>query len=320
MGGKLILLLLLIFPISAMALDNSSQAYLKAPEGQSLIDFEGSEALIVPNMSLLEAADETYLFDRLPVYSRNQSINGTISLSYDGHGSNIDTQSKIVVYVSPFNISEYLARFPEKSYFARGDFIETLVVETPVESNDSNVATFKISKKPAGMYTLYVFDENKSTLLSKQPFLITEGDVLLKMDYTVTSLEPFIRIKMNTTAFKNQSKFFAAFMIPREDYDNVSLSLANNRTTGSTDLNLSLGSKSLQMYGTPRISSELLMNLLPLLPQGSAIGLQESAKPGVDIILITDQPWKNGQYILTCGIYSPEKGLIGIKQTGVEVI
>ena len=62
------------------------------------------------------------------------------------------------------------------------------------------------------------------------------------------------------------------------------------------------------------------MNLLPLLPQGSAVGLQESTQPGVDLILMTDQPWEKGQYVLICGVYSPEKGLVGIKQANVEVI
>jgi hypothetical protein len=319
MGLKLVLLLLLVFPISSMALDNSSPADFGIPERGCSINLEEGDALAIP-LSLSTSADEIYLFDRLPVYSANRSINGTFLPSHDGRGSSISAKSKITVCISPFNISDYLAGFPKSGHLAGIDCIETLVVETMVESNDSNATNFKISKKPVGMYTLYVFDENKSSLLSKQPFLITEGDIVLKMDYKVASSEPFIRIKMNTTASKNQRKFFATLMIPREDYDNVSLSLAENRTTGSSDLNLSLGSKSLQMYGSPRVSSDLLMNLLPLLPQGSAVGLQESTQPGVDLILMTDQPWKKGQYVLTCSIYSPVKGLIGIKQTNVEVI
>lgn len=302
-----------------MALENSSRADFSILEGGSRIILEGGDALAIP-LSLSESSDETHLFDRLPVYSANRSINGTFTPSHDGKGSRIGTKSKNTVCVSHFNLSEYLAGFSGSGFFAGIDCIETIVVETVVGSNDSNAAIFEISKKPAGMYALYIFDENNSTLLSKQPFLITEGEIVLKMDYIVASLEPFIRIKMNSTVFKNQSKFFATFMIPREDYDNVSLSLAENRTTGSSDLNLSLGSKSLQIYGSPRVSSDLLMNLLPLLPKGSAVGLQESTQPGVDLILMTDQPWEKGQYVLTCSIYSPIKGLIGIKQTNVEVI
>jgi hypothetical protein len=316
MGGKLALLLMLMFmfPISSIAQDNSSRSNFSATEGGGRINLDGSNALMVPDISLQGAADKTYLFDRLPVYSANQSINGTFSPSPDDRGSLIDAKSKIIVCVSTFNISEYTNDLPESRNFARRECIGT-----PIESNNSSTASFRIPKKPAGMYMLSVVDENKSTIISKQPFLVTEGEVALEMNYTVASLEPFIRIKMNSTVFENQSKFFAAFMIPSKDYENASLNLSNNKTTGVLDLNLSLGSKSMQMHGSPHISSELLMNLLPLLPPNSAIGLQESAQPGVDLILMTDLPWRTGYYVLTSGIYSPEKGLIGIKQTNVEV-
>ena len=320
MGGKLVLLLMLMlmFPISSIALDNSSRSDFNATESQGRIDLEGGNALMVPNMSLSGAADRTYLFDSLPVYSANESINGTFSLSQENGSYHIDalsTLSKIEVCVSPFNISEYTSGLPENRHFAGRDCIET-----HVESNDSSNASFSIPKKPAGMYTLYVVDENKSAIISKQPFLVTEGEVALEMNYKVTSLEPFIRIKMNSTVLENQSKFFAAFMIPMRDYENVSLNLSENKTTDGLDMNLSIGSKSMQTYGSPRISSELLMNLLPLLPPNSAVGLQESNQPGVDLILMADQPWRTGYYVMTCGIYSPKEGLIGIKQTNVEVV
>jgi len=295
-------------------MDNSSRSNFSATEGGGRINLEGSNALMVPDISLYGAADKTYLFDRLPVYSANQPINGTFLPSPEDRGSQIDAKSKIIVCVSIFNISEYANGLPESRHFVGRDCIETLI-----ESNNSSAASFRISKKPAGMYMLSVVDENKSTIISKQPFLVTEGEVALEMNLTVASSEPFIRIKMNSTVFENQSKFFAALMIPLNDYKNASLNFSNNKTTGGLDFNLSLGSKSMQMHGSPRISSELLMNLLPLLPPNSAVGLQESTQPGVDLILMTDLSWRTGYYVLTCGIYSPEKGLIGIKQTNVEV-
>jgi hypothetical protein len=62
------------------------------------------------------------------------------------------------------------------------------------------------------------------------------------------------------------------------------------------------------------------MDMLPLLPQDSAIGLQESVQPGVDLVLMTDRPWEKGEHILTCAAYSPAKGLLGIKQSKIEII
>jgi hypothetical protein len=72
--------------------------------------------------------------------------------------------------------------------------------------------------------------------------------------------------------------------------------------------------------GPLKISSELLMSLLPLLPANSAIGLQESTQQGVDLILLPDKSWEKGEYILTGGVYSPGKGLLGIKQSKVLIV
>jgi methanogen extracellular protein (TIGR04279 family) len=125
---------------------------------------------------------------------------------------------------------------------------------------------------------------------------------------------------MNTIVPGNQSKFFAAILVSRNNYENASIGIAENKSINSFDITLSLGSKSLQINGSPKISSELLMGLLPLLPANSAIGLQESTQQGVDLILLPDQSWEKGEYILTGGIYSPGKGLLGIKQREVLII
>jgi hypothetical protein len=62
------------------------------------------------------------------------------------------------------------------------------------------------------------------------------------------------------------------------------------------------------------------MDMLPLLPADSAIGLQESTQQSADLILLPDNYWDKGEYILTGGIYSPGKGLLGIKQSRVLII
>jgi methanogen extracellular protein (TIGR04279 family) len=62
------------------------------------------------------------------------------------------------------------------------------------------------------------------------------------------------------------------------------------------------------------------MKVLYLLPMNSAVGMQESNESGTEILLITDREWEKGSYILTCGVYSPGIGLLGLKQMSVEVI
>jgi hypothetical protein len=300
MGGKIILLLLLIFPISVTALGNSSLNFSSDSPEKGPISLEGNDTLLMPEMSLPDGAIVVEFFDSIPVYSINQPIIGTFIFPIQSGASNIS------VCISPFDLSSYLSGYQGTSGFSGKECAKT-----------NNGTSFLLSSSSSGMYSLNF--ENKSNVLMSMPLLITEGQTVLQMSSIVKAQEPFIQVKMNTTAPGNQRKIFAAIMISRKDYENASLRIAKNKTTNSFDLTLSLGSKSLQIQGPPKISSELLMNLLPLLPSNSAVGLQESTEPGVDLILLPDKSWEKGEYILTGGIYSPGYGLLGIKQSEVEV-
>ncbi len=312
MREKIVLLLLLMFPINVTALNNSSLAFFGDSSGMGPISFEENNLLLMPKISFPEGSDGMELFNRLPVYSRDQSIIGAFLSPPQAGASNIS------VCISPFNLSFYLA-----GNRGTGDFSVRECAKTSFVSNgstDTNGTSFQLSSASSGMYSLNLIDENNLSVLIAMPLLITDGQTVLQMPSTVNAEEPFIQVKMNTTAPGNQSKFFVAIMISRKDYENASLGIAKNETTNSLDLTLSLGSKSLQIQGPPKISSELLMNLLPLLPANSAVGLQESTQSGVDLILLPDKSWEKGEYILTTGIYSPGKGLLGIKQGLLDVI
>ncbi|MCX6677690.1 MAG: hypothetical protein NTU95_07065 [Methanothrix sp.] len=311
MREKLALLLLLIFPISVTALGNSSLDFFGDSPGIGPISLEGNDLLIMPKMSLPEEADGMEFFNRLPVYSRNQSIIGAFLFPLQGNASNIS------VCISPFNLSFYLSGYEGAHGLREKECAKTSPISNG--STKQSGTSFQLSSRSSGMYSLNFIDQNKSNALISMPLLITEGQIVLQMQSIVKADEPFIQVKMNTTAPGNQSKLFAAIMVSRKDYENASLGMAKNETTNSIDLNLSLGSKSMQIQGPLKISTELLMNLLPLLPANSAVGLQESTLPGVDLILLTDKPWEKGEYILTCAAYSPGKGLLGIKQSEVEI-
>jgi len=265
------------------------------------ISLEGNDTLLMPKMGFPDGDIMVDFFYSIPVYSRNQSIIGSFLFTHQAGASNIS------VCISPFDLSSYLSGDRGTRGFSGKECAKT-----------NNGTSFQLSSSSSGMYSLNF--ENKSNVLMSMPLLITEGQTVLQMPSIVTADEPFIQVKMNTTVPGNQSKIFAAIMISRKDYENASLRIAKNKTTNSFDLTLSLCSKSLQIQGPPKISSELLMNLLPLLPANSAVGLQESTEPGVDLILLPDKSWEKGEYILTGGIYSPGKGLLGIKQGEVEII
>ncbi len=305
MYGKIILLLLLIFPVNVMALGNSSSAFFVDSFGKDLISFEGTDMLLMPRMSFPEEAGGMELFDRIPVYSINQSIVGALLLPHHADASNIS------VCISPFDLLSYLSDYHKE--FAKNNLALDGI-------NYTNGKSFLISSTSSGVHSLNFVDEKNSSLIISMPLLITEGQTVLQVPSAVEAEEPFIQVVMNTTVPGNQSKFFAAILISRNNYENASMSIAKNKSTNSLDITLSLGPKSLQIEGPLKISSELLMSLLPLLPANSAIGLQESTQQGVDLILLPDKSWEKGEYILTGGIYSPGKGLLGIKQSEILII
>lgn len=320
MVGKIILLLLLILPVNVTALGDSSSAFFGDSSGKDLISLEGNDTLLMPKMSFPGGAGGMELFDRIPVYSINQSIAGAFLFPLQADTSNLS------VCISSFDLSFYLSDYRGAGFIGKECAKNILALDGSdytIDANDlngTNGKSFLLSSTSSGLHSLNFFDEKKSSLLISMPLLITEGQTVLQVPSIVEAEEPFIQVVMNTTVPGNQSKFFAAILISRNNYENASLGIAKNESINSFDITLSLGSKSLQIEGPLIVSSELLMGLLPLLPANSAIGLQESTQQGVDLILLPDQSWEKGEYILTGGIYSPGKGLLGIKQSEVLIV
>jgi methanogen extracellular protein (TIGR04279 family) len=169
-------------------------------------------------------------------------------------------------------------------------------------------------------------DENNSVILSALPLLISKAELTPQMPDNIKAGD-FMQLRVNISALNNESisqsnnnsRIFAAIMISRKDYENASLKLDTNGTMESRKSTLILGDKSMQIQ-LSNISSEQLMPLLYLLPENSAIGIQESKESWADILLITDENWDKGSYILTYAVYSPGKGLLGLNQETVEVV
>lgn len=320
MVRKIILLLLLILPVNVTALGNFSSEFFGDSSGTDLIGLEGNDTLLMPKMNFPEGAGVIKLFDRIPIYSINQSIAGAFLFPPQADASNLS------VCISSFDLSFYLSDYRGAGFGGKECAKNILALggsNYTIKANDLNCTycrSFLLSSTSSGLHSLNFFDEKNSSLLISMPLLITEGQTVLQVPSIVVAEEPFIQVVMNTTVPGNQSKFFAAILVSRNNYENASLGVAKNKTTNNLDITLSLGSKSLQIEGPPKISSELLMDLLPLLPANSAIGLQESTQPGVDLILLPDKSWEKGEYILTGGIYSPGKGLLGIKQSEVLIV
>lgn len=287
--------------------------------GHWSIEMNAQETLIMPEEISAQRAEENETMDNsfkyIPVYSTNEIINGSLQELQNCGESNCSESSNKSLCLSPFSMNSFFSGLPEAAKVTRKSCAKLIP-----DGNWTNRSRFQITTAESGMYMAYAIKENISKALATAPLLITEGRIILTAPVKVLSEEQYIQLKVNTTANVNSSKFFAAFMISRRDYDNISMSISKNESQERSDLVLSINGESMELPGDSKISSEILMNMLPLLPQNSAVGLQESNENGVDLILLTDKPWTGGEYILTCCVYSPGKGLLGVAQSTIEII
>jgi methanogen extracellular protein (TIGR04279 family) len=311
-----LLLLLCVSPPGTWADDQVSEAFHSDPIEGRWIAPEGTNLIKIPHLAFSQGNNWSSSFDSIPVYVENQTIRGAFRGASEAAGSWVE------VAITQFDISEFLSVFQatDRRVNMEGDVSRQIL-------NSTADASFTLDGLPAGMYTAYVFDENSSAMLSATPLLVTMADLTLQMPTNITAGD-YAKLKVNMSLAEgrgayqsnNQSRVFAAIMISCRDYENTSLHIASNNTEGSLNSTLSLKDKSMQMQGLPVISSDLLMKVLYLLPMNSAVGMQESNESGTEILLITDREWEKGSYILTCGVYSPGIGLLGLKQMSVEVI
>ena len=314
MGKKTILLLLLIITMSTLAMANCLEASFIGLSGKSSISLDGNDSILMPEIIVPEKAGEKLLLDRVPVYSPGRPVNGTFIFPAN--------QEAFDIYgcISPFDLSSFFSATHAVGSVDKNCSGNYLALDNSNYSECSNCRQFQLSIASSGMYLLNLFRSNGSSQILSVPLLITKGQTIMQAPSIVQADEPFIQVMMNTTLPGNMSKFYAAILISRNDYENASLLVSWNKSAENPDMNLSLGSKSMKINGPIKVTSGLLMDLLPLLPASSAIGLQESTKQGADLILLPDKSWQKGEYILTGGIYSPGKGLLGIKQSEITII
>ena len=268
-------------------------------EGTKLT-LEDTNQIKMPFLSASQEMNGTYSMDNIFISAENQSLKGTFS------GPIAMAGSKIKICILALDIAEFL------SPSSAGDNM-TNCSGPSVRLNGTGTARFTVPGVREGIYTLSVVDNNSSKLTAI-PLLITQGNLTMQTQAKVMAGD-VLTAKMSTTAEGNQTRIFAGIMISMKDYKNASL----HRVNGTQNFTLSLGSKSLEIGGMPSLSTDLLMKVMYLLPQNSAVGMQESQNPEADLALITDAQWPKGIYILTCAIYSPGQGLIGLKQEAVEV-
>lgn len=264
------------------------------------ITLNGANPISMPNLSI--GMNWTYPYDLVPVLRENQSINGILSGAKD---------SAVEICIDQLSVTELLKSSPAmKSHNCSGP---------SVKLNQIDEAGFTLPGTKSGIYALSA-SNTTGTLLTALYLLVCKENLSLDLPESIPAGEP-LKVKANISLKdQNQSLIFGAIMISAEDYENMSLTLTSNETGSGYNSTLNLGNISRQLPEFGRISMDLAMNLLYLLPSNSAVGMQESQQPGVELFLITEETWPKGEYILTYAVYSQQEGLLDLKQQKIMVI
>ncbi|MFB3764160.1 MAG: TIGR04279 domain-containing protein [Methanotrichaceae archaeon] len=274
------------------------------PIGSFLLN--GSNLIKAPEVSLITPGFYwTYPYINYPIYSEGQRISGYIL------GTNQQAGTNVRLCASDFNLSKFLNGSAEK--IANGN-CDT----QPIKLNDTGDGIFALEGQKSGTYMLLGKDELNSTILSMMPLIITAQDISVNSSAKMVA-GGILKAAIKMRGFDNLTKYYGAILVSSKDYESIKLDIVSNGSQKNLSSIIAFGNRSMTIQGLPSISMDLLMKLSTILPQNAAIAMEKSSKPGVEFSLVSDPGWEHGSYILTCIVYSPGKGILGIRQIPVEV-
>lgn len=296
------------------------------------ISLEGCMPIQLPRIGPVlragQISQDLLISDGLAVYSRGMPIQGRIELFRERDDLAIASGSDINVCIAPLSLKGYLAGDPGRLKTS-GDMICTEAGLWSGRENDSaekranlsfSIPSERMAERRSGLYAVYAIDGNQSTIAPAQAFLLTEGEAVLQMEDRIHSENSSIKINLMTKGDEKRKRLFAAAIMPRQEYDNASIRLAANESSPWPVFALSSGTRSMEIVANPATARKQLTDMISLLPEDSAVSMQESIKSSVELVLLADGPWKKGKYVVVCAIYSQAAGLEGLEQRIVEVV
>lgn len=298
-----------------LCLEAAAEDYATVPHDESVpegcwIGLEGNNTIQMPSVSFSSPeANWTYPFPFFPVYSKNQTISGSIFCKAALAGY------KTRVCISNFSIFNLLSALAIQENKTAKE-----VMCSPIQLNGTGDAHFALEGVPGGLYTIMVMDAHNSTVFATTPTLTAEGEIATNVSPKIAAGDVLSLVIETSPQQNGKSMIYGAVMISSQDYATTRLNLTTNGTEESLLTTISIGNNSMQIQGIPQISRELLTKILYMLPQNSTITYQESTMPETKLNLFTDPGWAKGEYILTSAVYSSNEGLMGLRQDRVEVV
>jgi methanogen extracellular protein (TIGR04279 family) len=285
-------------------------AHSYSTPGGGLI-LEGANEVLMPHVSIVSAQGNwTYPYDYYPVYAQNQIISGTL------FGPGLSAGSKAGVAAIRLKTSSFQEALRELYNLSTSSNKLELLGFSAVSLNRTGKANFTLPGMPPGLFALVAVDLSKLAVQLALPMLVANDQISVESADNIRAGDNLeVRIKL-LGGKSNMSRDYGAALASWSEYTGARIEMKSN---GSGMIStISIGNRSLEVKGEPRISRDLMEKLLPILPGDSAMALEKSNSTESEISLLTDATWKPGKYVLTTGAYS-SKGLDGISQKIIEI-
>ena len=308
-------LIFIVFCVSAAYAQNYSDHTLPTYPSKNggWLTLVGANDVLMPHINLnLPEGNWTYPYDYYPVYARNQNISGTF------YGTSRMAGSTIGVTVLKLNTSSFQEAMRELYRLEALDKVEPTEF-MPIFLNGTGTGHFSINGQASGLYALLVVDLKKLSVMSALPMLVTDDAISVESPSEAAKSEPLkVKIKV-LQGQRNITRKFGAAIVSMETYRATHINTSSSGSKDTLTSVISIGNESLKIVGEPRISQEMVDQILPILPADSALAMAESSDTGSEMYLMHEGDWKPGKYVLTCGVYS-NNGLGGIRQNIIEMI
>jgi methanogen extracellular protein (TIGR04279 family) len=282
------------------------------PASPGSLALEGAVEVLMPQVSLVAPGGNwTYPYEYYPVYTQNKTISGNLSEPERLAGS------KVGVAALRLNTSSFQEALKGLSKLAVSGKVELLGFSAPL-INRTGKGHFTMPGMPPGLYALVVANLSSLAVTTALPMLITNDQISIESPDKVKSGDSMLVKIRVLEGQRNVSRKYAAALVSWADYKAIGIRMSSNGSKVGMTSKISIGNESLEVLGEPKISQSLAEKLLPIIPQDSAVAMDESNKTESEMYLLTDSGWKPGRYVLTCGVYS-NRGLDGIGQKIIEM-
>jgi hypothetical protein len=173
-----------------------------------------------------------------------------------------------------------------------------------INPDESGSASFRPGPLPRGEYILLAKDTKQSSVLAQLPLLV-QDELTMNSPENLTAGQ-VLNVGL-VRAGNPTNHAVGCLLLPERDYNKINVTIAESLIINKGNLSADIGG----------ITSEQVMQILPLFPENCAIAMESEATSPSNLSLITEKGWERGDYMLLGASYSPQG--ISLAQKVVEI-